>query len=229
MKHPALLAAAVLAAFPLIRPASAGEGILRSFDAVRRTESGVNGAPGFGLGLDYKVTELIGIDTRLAYSRHHFRLDLSGENAWTPWVEEDGALDSGQTETAPIIGEGAGHVTLGLLTVSLSFRPIKRDKLELYFGPLLGVSYSESEFDSGRFSAAFRNFNLADSAPLARRVTPLDRRESDQQAEFVYGATIGADVPFGDRGWLVSTSATYLETEMEIDPWTVQLGMGYRF
>ncbi len=250
MKRSAILAA-VLGVSLVAQPATAGDKILRfgpnfveptaslarvdsgreifddpldplvgMFDVVQRTEGGVGGAPGFGLGFEYKLSERIGIDTSLAYSRHDFRLDFSGEITWTPWVEELGAHDLEQSETAPIIGAGAGHVTLGVLTVGVNFHPLRHERLDLYFGPLAGVSYSETEFDSGRFTASFSDFTS---------VTPLDRRESDQQAELVYGAALGVDVPVGEKGWLVSTVVSYLETEMEVDPWTVQVGLGHRF
>ena len=41
-----------------------------------------------------------------------------------------GAHDLEQSETAPILGDGAGHVTLGLVTVGLNFHPLRRGKLE---------------------------------------------------------------------------------------------------
>ncbi len=251
MKQRAIFSAAVLAAPLLASPAWSGDKILRfgpdfveptarrvseeswhevfddpqnppvgTFDVVQRIEGGVDGAPGFGLGFEVQPSERIGIDTHLAYSRHDFRLDFSGEITWTPWDEELEATDPALAETAPILGEGAGHVTLGLLTVGVNYHPRRRGKLDLYFGPLAGVCYSETEFDAGRFTAAFSDFTS---------VTQLDRRDPEMQAEFVYGAVVGADLPFGKRGWTVSTAARYLETEMEIDPWTLQVGLGYRF
>ncbi len=254
MKRPAIFTAALLAALPLARPAAAGDKILRLgpdfvepasspasidtgevssdsldgwLDGVRRTDGGLDGAPGGGLGLEVKLSERIGIDTRLAYSRYDFRLDVSSDAGWTPWVEERDAGDGGHRGAGPILGEGAGRVTRGLLTVGVSFHPLRRGKLDLYFGPLAGVCYSETELDSGRFLASSGRF-IANFGNVAS-VAPPGRRESDRQTEFVYGAALGLDLPLGEEGWLASTTVRYLETEMEVDPWTVGVGLGYRF
>ncbi len=228
MNRSAILATA-LVLLPSARPAPAEDKILRvgssfvepatdpsSKDAwyhtVERTDDGVDGAAGFGLGFEVRANDRIGIDTRLATSRHNFHLDVSGQIGWTPWYEEH---DAARSDTAPLLGEGAGHVDLALLTVGVNFHLPRRGRVDLYAGPLAGVSYREVKFDTSRFTAALS--------------TPFERREAKQQAELVVGAVAGADVPFGDRGWTISTAARYLETEMEIDSWTVEVGMGYSF
>lgn len=112
--------------------------------------------------------------------------------------------------------ETVADTSLMPLTVGVNFHVLRNGKMILYLGPFVGyVVYDDYNYKQG-----------GESVPL--------------ENDFTFGAVIGLDVPFGEKGWMFSSALKFLQTEAEYDhpdyvgdldinPFIIQIGLGYRF
>ena len=159
---------------------------------------------------EYRWSDRVGIDIGL------FRLksDVDGRARGTFWINDvgTGALIS----TGPLDEtEQVGQLTIVPLTVEVRFHLLRSSRVDAYVAPLVGyVFYDDLE--------------------LVDEKIALDD-------DFAYGAAAGLDLPLGKGHWLFSGALRYLVAEAEvdepgsggasldIDPFIVQAGVGYRF
>jgi opacity protein-like surface antigen len=191
---------------------------LGRFDSLEEHNTSADGGFGFGLGFEYMLSELIGIDTNFNYSKHNADATFSGEITFTPLLGEPPALAPERSETATIIGTGPGDADLKVITVGANFHVLRREKLDLYLGPVVGLALLDSELTSGGFTATFESFVSS---------TPAEHAARDTVSDFVFGAAFGIDVAMGREGWIISAATKYLAGSLS--PWTIQIGLGYRF
>jgi opacity protein-like surface antigen len=192
---------------------------LGRFDVLFDNLIGLDGNIGVGIGFEYMLTDLIGIDTSFNYSRQTVAASFAGQITFTPYWGQPPIPLPQFNETAPIIGAGTGKANRYLLTVGANFHVLRRQKLNLYAGPVVGLSTVTAKYKSGSFQAAFPSFTSVTSLP-----SEPDASESD----FVLGAGLGVDVPLGAKGWLLSTTARYVPAE-NLNPWLFQVSLGHRF
>lgn len=170
-------------------------------------------AVGLGVGFEYLITDLIGIDFNLNYSSHDVEEEFLERMTFIPDVGPPDVLFEA-SESGTI-----GDVTMMPLTVGVNFHLTRSDAVDFYFGPFVTyVFYGDLDTNEpGEEDVSFKN-------------------------DLGYGAVVGIDVPFGSKGWMFSTTAKYIGTEadidgpvelenftMSVDPWVVQIGFGYKF
>jgi len=114
-----------------------------------------------------------------------------------------------------------GSITMMPVTFGANFHFLRDRELDLYVAPLVSwVMFGDVELTSD-FAAE------------------LGQNEVAMKDDFGYGAKVGLDVPFGEK-WLFTTGLRYMivaaETdeegendEIDIDPWSVHLGLGVTF
>lgn len=102
------------------------------------------------------------------------------------------------------------------LTVGVNFHLLRNDKMNFYLGPFLGyVVYDDYNYK-----------HSGESVPL--------------ENDFTFGAVLGIDAPIGQKGWMFSSALKFLQTEadydhpdyvgdLDINPFIIQIGLGYRF
>jgi outer membrane protein W len=86
----------------------------------------------------------------------------------------------------------------------------QKTKPDLYVAPLISINlWSELEYEGG---------------------------SGELENDFGYGAVVGLDIPFGSGGWQFNLALRYLKMKaddgqdaIEVDPFFVQVGAGYRF
>lgn len=189
------------------------------FDVLFDNLIGLDGNIGVGVGFEYMLTDLIGIDTSFNYSQQTLAATFAGQITFTPYWGQPPTPLPQFDETAPIVGAGTGKADRFLLTVGANFHVLRRRTLDLYAGPVIGLSAVTSKYDSGSFQAAFPSFTS---------VTPLANESHGSQSNFVLGAGFGIDVPLGSNGWQLSTTARYVPAE-NLNPWLFQVSLGHRF
>lgn len=189
----------------------------------------VDSAIGYGIGFEYMVTDLVGIDFNLNYSKHDVEVTFGGSVLFTP---DDPPPDP---ETAPITGGENGEIGMIPLTVGVNFHFSKSDAIDYYLGPFIGyVFYDDLELEAG-----FARFEVPSLPPFE---ATFEADSLSMKNDFTFGATFGIDVPIGGEGWMFSAVAKYYKTEAEIDeddvedgegldmdPWVILVGLGYRF
>jgi outer membrane protein W len=193
---------------------------LGRLDSLEQHRTAAGNGFGVGFGFEYMLTDLVGIDTNINYSKHETSTVFSGDVTFTPLAGDPPALAPELSEYAPIIGTGAGEAGFTTITVGANLHVLRRGKVDLYLGPVAGIALLNSELTSGSFTAAFPSFVSA---------TPTQSAEWKQQivSDFVFGAALGIDIEMGRDGWYLSIATKYLVGS--ISPWTIQFGLGYRF
>lgn len=150
--------------------------------------------------------------------------DLVGLGVTLMYSEPDITLDA--TGTAQIVDDLTGTVLLEFtesasmtgsgdmmpLLIGPNFHFGPSEKVDLYAGPFIGyVFYGD---------------------------VTIEGESTSVKDDFTYGAVMGLDVPFGEKGLAFSASARYMVTEAEprddnqaldIDPVTFLAGLGYSF
>lgn len=175
-----------------------------------------NGALGLGADVEFLFGQLIGLDVNFGYSEHDVGISFGGEIIYTPATGEPPVLDPESRETTPIVGAGSGDVQSGLLTVGVNFHVLRKEGVDLYFGPFVGVNRLAFELE-GRFTASFDEFTS---------FTPVE--SAGRSNNLAYGGVVGVDVPLGGPHWMLSAAARYTEAQ-DVDPWSILVGAGYRF
>lgn len=175
--------------------------------AIERTDIEVDSALGFGLDLEYRFNDLFGLDFAIMRSDHD--IELSGTE--TVRITDD-ATNATLLESTQTLSAQAG-VDMTPLLVGTNFHFGSGEKVDLYAGPFVGWVF----FDS----VAFQGDRI------------------DVKNDFAYGATVGLDVPFGEGGMNFSGAVRYMiasaepdepgATSLDVDPWIVLVGLGYRF
>lgn len=141
---------------------------------------------GFGLSSEYKFTEKVGLEVGILFSDVDFEVETMGVS-----------VDLGSSLMMPLFLE-------------CNYHPLKSEKVDFYFGPL--VAYTMwGNLDVGGGSLEMDN-------------------------DFGFGAAVGVDVPFGSSDWMFTSSMRYISAstgdsslELKVDPLFVNLGVGYRF
>ncbi len=155
-----------------------------------------------------------------------FGAGLRGEYQFTErFGVEFGVLSTGEVDFASGLLTGRTRSGLGVssftpTTMGLNIHLTPNRPVDLYVGPLLAL-------------VGYSNISLwADSGAAGASVSIDD--------DVGWGAILGFDVPFGDRGWMVQANVRYINTDMrdsgetrsfnsKFDPVIFSLGVGYRF
>ncbi len=198
-------------------------------DYIATTEA--DSALGLFFGYEYMVTDMIGIDANLAYSKH----DIEHRD------EVYGIFDvEGVTGDFSEISTLEGDISMMPITVGVNFHVMQKEKVDLYLGPFLGyVMYGDIKWNkvTAQFSLT-PDDPLLD--PLAGSFTESASGKTKIKSDFGFGAVVGIDVPFGSGGWMFSSSLKYLSTkaksdeeywdaEIDMNPWILSIGVGYTF
>lgn len=114
--------------------------------------------------------------------------------------------------------DAGGELLVMPFTASVLFHVTPEKNYDIYVGPTLGyVFFGDYEIDD----------NDAD----------VDEK-IDTDDDFGFGAEVGIDVPFGEKGWFFNAGVSYLkaaaeldggELEVDVDPWIITAGFGYAF
>jgi outer membrane protein W len=171
-----------------------------------------NSAWGLGINGEYQVSELLGVE--LGIMRAVPDIDLHVENR-----------DLGLSASA------SDGLTMTPLSLGLNFHLTPKRNYDLYIGPFLAyVLYSDLEWSI--------------SETLIVDGVPVEFEDSLRIAvanDLAYGAVVGADIPFGSKGWFFSGSLRYMVTKLDssddegdgerldFDPFIVSLGVRYSF
>ena len=112
------------------------------------------------------------------------------------------------------------------ITVALNIYLTPNGSVGVYLAPMVAfVQYGDLEYNLGMF---------CEPGMLCTVQVQVDD-------DVGWGAALGIDVPLGDRGWVLSGSVGYLDTDLEVtdpdgdtesfgfDPVTATLGIAYRF
>jgi len=172
---------------------------------------------GGGLGFEMPVHDRIGLDLGLSFTRLVVEAAYGGEVVYTPVRGEPPTAFPDQTRTGPITGAGAGKMDQILVTLGMNLHVLRSERLDLYAGPVVGVSAERTVFARGEFQAILTWISR----------TPLAQRE-EGRASFAWGGVVGLDLPLGEGAWLASVAARYLAND-SVNPSLVQVALGYRF
>jgi outer membrane protein W len=139
--------------------------------------------------------------------------DVDGRLLGTYWINDSNTgdlIDTGPLDETDEIGD----VTFTPVTVGINFHLTPGSKLDFFVAPVVGyVFYGDLDVYGDKVS---------------------------MEDGFTYGATVGLDIPLGER-WVVNGALRYLSTETKIDepgfesdsldvsPVVFQVAMGYRF
>ncbi len=208
------------------------DGSMFTFEFSEQGKAEADSTIGLGIGFEYMATDLIGIDTNLNYSKHDFDETISGSVTITPWIGDPPVPDPGSSETGQLIATRSGEISMIPLTIGMNFHIFQSDSVDFYLGPLVGyVFYSDLETDAGSTEFITASYVF----PVSWESEKISIKD-----DFAYGAVLGIDTPFGSGEWNFSAAAKYLKTkaevdeaysseEIDIDPWVIQIGFGYRF
>jgi len=173
---------------------------------------------GLELELERMLTDSIGIAAGFGYARLVSETSLSGEATHIPYVGEPRTLAPERSRSGPVAGGGTGTSHQFTLTAGPRFHVVRGEKIDVYLGPLVGVSASEARFVHGDMRLLL--------GWVSR--TPLEGDGGvDTRLEPALGGLLGIDLPLGN-GWQASAMTRYLWTG-GFNPSLIQLGLGYRF
>lgn len=140
--------------------------------------------------------------------------DVDGSFDGEYWLLDSGTGELIENGTIQFT-ETLGDVKVMPLTAGLNFHLTRQSRVDLYIGPTIGyVFYGDLDVEDERLSI---------------------------DDDFTWGATLGLDLPMGDKGWIFSGALRYLDTEaspddlgpgdqsMDVSPWILQVSAGYRF
>ncbi len=206
------------------------------YSLTNKTEA--DAAMAFFFGYEYMVTDMIGIDANISYSKHDIDSDTILDFTWTG--EGTGNWNHPIHET--------GTITMMPITVGVNFHVMKKEKVDLYLGPFLGyVMYGDAKID--KYSETFNVTSdpLVDPFPLTAYFSGNVGEKVKIKNDFGFGAVVGIDVPFSNN-WMFTTALKYLKTkasvdkempipwavenpsaDIDINPWVIQIGVGYQF
>jgi len=192
-------------------------------------DPGVDGA-GVGLSFEYMVRDRIGVAVHVGHSAHLVGLRYLGYVTAAPNLPF-GIADVAATSEASF--SHWGYLGMTPVLVGANYHLGRGDRLDFYFGPLAGyVFYNDVGYEWGSYYVASADYT--EPYYHGRAISVDD--------DFAYGVMAGLDVDFGKKGkgWIFTLSAEYLETEirprrvetrdiLSVDPWSLQIGFGYRF
>jgi hypothetical protein len=190
---------------------------LGRFDSIEISTLDASADLGGGLGLEIVIRDRLGFDVGLSYTRLVVEASYGGEVVYTPARGEPPMPLPDQTQAGPISGAGVGRMDQLLITLAGHVHLLRNEGLDLYAGPVVGVSAERTVFDRGEFQAVLTWVSR----------TPLAGRE-EGRARFAWGGIVGLDLPMGKRGWLASVAARYLAND-SVNPSLFQVALGYRF
>lgn len=140
--------------------------------------------------------------------------DVDGRVQGTYWLLDSGTgmlIETGSIDVTDTFGE----VNVMPLSVGLNVHLIPKSRVDLYVGPTLDYVFY------GDFKVEGESLSIDD--------------------DVTWGAVLGLDIPLGDKGWMLTGAARYLDTEAEptdmgpgdapldVKPWIVQISAGYHF
>jgi outer membrane protein W len=160
-------------------------------------------AIGLGLGLEYRLSDRIGIELGVLRASPNLHLQVQVPTGWVLSAED-------HLSFTPITAGFAVHLTPG--------KPV-----DLYVAPALAyVMYGDLHF-----------------AAFGLQTETADLAVGNQ---WTWGLSLGADVRLGDGPWRINSAVSYIRTtlhatdiengdprKVDFNPFTVTLGIGYRF
>lgn len=162
------------------------------------------GTLGLGLGLVRRFSQRVGLDVSLRFANPRLTLEVSPQG---------GPTVAGQDRFALIP-----------LTIAPTFHLLGERSIDLYLAPMLVYTF----IGDVNFEAAVDG------------VSEQTNLRSDD--DLSWGLAIGLDVPLGDDPWALSAVIEHLATQLDVldldddvrtvidlDPWVVRVGFGYRF
>jgi len=167
-------------------------------------------ALGFWVGYERRFSRLFGLEATVLSANH----DVDGTLTGTLYL-----IDNGTNEILEQMSfqgtETVAEIRVTPLMIGADFHVLGQAKVDLYLGPFVAfVTYGDLDIDG-------------ESIPI--------------DDETAYGALVGVDVPVSKGGWSFSAVVRYLKTEaqpsesgpdsmaLDVDPWIVQAGAGYKF
>lgn len=189
-------------------------------------DTGFDGA-GVDLSFEYMVRDRIGVAVHVAHSTHLVGFRYQGS------VDVPDLPFGIPSLLGPYALSHWGNLEMTPVLVGANYHLGGEGRLDFYFGPLAGyVFYSDVGFEWGSYYV-----------PSTDSTEPYYHGAAvSVDDDFAYGVMAGLDVDFGKkgRGFLFTLSAKYLETEVHLsrvetrdtlsaDPWSFQIGLGYRF
>jgi hypothetical protein len=167
-------------------------------------------AVGLWISYERRFGHLIGLDATLLGADH----DVDGTLSGTISLIDNGNNEVLQQESFQAT-EDLADLQITPLMVGANFHVLRDGAVDLYLGPFLAyVFYGDLDF-------GFESIPIDDDVG--------------------FGAVVGVDVPLGKGGWVFSGAIRYLTTDaqpsesgpdsmaLDVDPWIVQVGAGYRF
>lgn len=146
----------------------------------------------------------------LSFGYEHVFLNRIGLDINLSYSKHDLVLSGDETSTFGDINH------LIPLIAGLNYHFLRNRFVDFYFGPFAGYVF-------------YGKIDLADSNTVTTSI----------QNDFAFGAVLGLDVSLTGKGFMFSSALKYLQTtaeagfpgfdELDIDPWVIQLGLGYRF
>lgn len=109
-----------------------------------------------------------------------------------------------------------GDINVFMLGANVNFHLLRRDRIDLYVGPTIAYA----------FWGDLKTSMFPDNFPA--------------EDDFVFGANVGIDIPFGSGQWAFNAALTYLaadvtlegnadEPDLGVDPIQIKAGLRYRF
>ncbi len=180
----------------------------------------------FFFGYEYMVTDIIGIDANLSFGKH----DIDAEEKLGLTWEAEGTGDYED------IIKYSGDMTMMPITVGVNFHVMQKEKVDLYVGPFLGyVTYGDIKLDKITHNITVTGL---DPDPITATYSESVSEKVKVKSDFGFGAVVGMDVPFGNN-WMFNAALKYFQTkaktdetnpvEIDMNPWVIQIGVGYQF
>jgi len=166
-----------------------------------------------------------------AYSKHDIDHREEGRSRF-----DDGEVIGDMTGVEAFEGD----ISMMPISVGVNFHVMQKEKINFYVGPFISyVMYGDVKWDKRtEYATLTPDDPLLD--PLTGSFSESISETSKIKSDFGFGAVIGIDVPFGSKGWTFSSSLKYLSTkaqvdeegwtpEIDINPWILNIGVGYKF
>jgi outer membrane protein W len=166
-------------------------------------------AVGAAISYERRFTDLLGLEVGFFGAQH----DISGRLAGTLQLirnADNVILDELAFDETDTIGD----IMVTPWTAGVNFHLTPAKPVDLYLGPYLAyVFYGDLDIEGEKI--------------------PIED-------EFTFGVVVGIDVPFHDSRWTFNASGRYLHTQaqlsesgpdstMDVDPYVLQAGLGFRF
>jgi outer membrane protein W len=177
------------------------------------SEGEADDAFGLSIAYEYMVVDQIGIEFNAMWTEFDF--DATQFALTAPGGEDE-------------IEDFDGDFSMMPLTLGVNFHFGEVSEPHLYLGPVVGWAfYGDVDWNDD-------DNNIGDVT-----VPGLDATDVDD--DFIYGGVVGFDWPIGGGNWTFNARGRYLVSQAEedaedpdtfdvdIDPWMIEVGFGYRW